>query len=64
MNLDRQSGYPKGYAFVEYEKPNEASAAIKAMNNVSEPLLGQKLKVDFAFKPTPPDGSSDSKMEE
>ncbi len=48
MNLDRLTGYPKGYALIEYRKQAEAQGAIDAMNGAE--LLTQKIKVDFAFK--------------
>eukprot|EP00199_Chlamydomonas_sp_CCMP681_P005027 CAMPEP_0119102566 /NCGR_PEP_ID=MMETSP1180-20130426/1274_1 /TAXON_ID=3052 ORGANISM="Chlamydomonas cf sp, Strain CCMP681" /NCGR_SAMPLE_ID=MMETSP1180 /ASSEMBLY_ACC=CAM_ASM_000741 /LENGTH=145 /DNA_ID=CAMNT_0007086877 /DNA_START=132 /DNA_END=569 /DNA_ORIENTATION=+ len=48
MNLDRQTGFVKGYALIEYASKAEAQAAIDAMNGAD--LLTQKLKVDYAFK--------------
>ncbi|KAL6752499.1 hypothetical protein V8C86DRAFT_2753144 [Haematococcus lacustris] len=48
MNLDRQTGFVKGYALIEYKKKTEAQAAINAMNGAE--LLTQKIKVDYAFK--------------
>ncbi len=47
LNLDRRSGFAKGYALLEYASRKEAEAAIAAMNGAE--LLGQKLAVDFAF---------------
>uniref|UniRef100_A0A7S0WT30 RNA-binding protein 8A n=1 Tax=Chlamydomonas leiostraca TaxID=1034604 RepID=A0A7S0WT30_9CHLO len=48
LNLDRQTGFVKGYALIEYKKKTEAKAAIDAMNGAE--LLTQKIKVDYAFK--------------
>ncbi|KAF9908365.1 hypothetical protein BX616_000178 [Lobosporangium transversale] len=47
LNLDRRTGFVKGYALIEYEKFSEAEAAIQAMNG--EKLLDQTLTCDFAF---------------
>ena len=47
LNLDRRTGFVKGYSFIEYEKKREAEAAIKNMNAAE--LLGQTLSVDWAF---------------
>ncbi|GMM34222.1 hypothetical protein DASC09_015470 [Saccharomycopsis crataegensis] len=47
LNMDRQTGYAKGYALVEYEKLREAETAVDEADN-SE-LLGKRLVVDFAF---------------
>ncbi|KAG0322584.1 hypothetical protein BGZ99_003240 [Dissophora globulifera] len=47
LNLDRRTGYVKGYALIEYEKFSEAEAAIAGMNGAK--LLDQTLNCDFAF---------------
>ncbi|CAM9582916.1 unnamed protein product [Chrysoparadoxa australica] len=47
MNLDRRTGFVKGYALIEYEKGAGASKAIKDMNG--KELLGQEIAVDWAF---------------
>jgi len=54
MNLDRRTGYVKGYILIEYSTLDEANAAIKGANN--EELLEQKVTVDFAFVRPPPAG--------
>lgn len=51
LNLDRRTGYVKGYAFLEYARKEEATAAIEEVNDSD--LLGNKVSVAFAFV-TPP----------
>ena len=47
VNLDRRTGFVKGYVLIEYAERKEADAAIKAMNGAD--MLGQTLGCDFAF---------------
>eukprot|EP00440_Ansanella_granifera_P069809 gb/GFBE01075737.1/.p1 GENE.gb/GFBE01075737.1/~~gb/GFBE01075737.1/.p1 ORF type:complete len:145 (+),score=47.74 gb/GFBE01075737.1/:1-435(+) len=47
LNLDRRTGFVKGYAFIEYESKAEADSAIKGMDG--QALLDSKLAVQWAF---------------
>mmetsp|Transcript_8228 Transcript_8228/g.23125 ORF Transcript_8228/g.23125 Transcript_8228/m.23125 type:complete len:146 (-) Transcript_8228:30-467(-) len=47
LNLDRRTGFVKGYAFIEYETKQEAESATKGMDG--QPLLDQRLSVHWAF---------------
>ncbi|KAG1663235.1 hypothetical protein FOA52_004436 [Chlamydomonas sp. UWO 241] len=48
LNLDRQTGFVKGYALVEYKDKREAQAAIDEMSG--KELLEKRLTVDWAFR--------------
>ena len=48
VNLDRRTGFVKGYALIEYAVLAEAEAAIAEMDGAD--LLGQTLAVDWAFR--------------
>jgi len=52
VNLDRRTGYVKGYVLIEYNTLQEAKAAIKGANG--EKLLEQTIQADFAFVRPPP----------
>ena len=47
LNLDRQTGYVKGYALIEYAEQSEAQEAIKEMSG--KDILGQPVVVGWCF---------------
>ncbi|KAE8710584.1 RNA-binding protein 8A [Hibiscus syriacus] len=56
LNLDRRTGFVKGYALIEYEKFEEAKNVISAMDGAE--LLTQTINVDWAFSNGPSIGAS------
>lgn len=51
LNLDRRTGFVKGYALVEYGAKEEADTAVETAHGSS--LLDQTLTVDYAFAEGP-----------
>jgi RNA-binding protein 8A len=47
LNLDRRTGFVKGYSFIEYGTQKEAADAVHQMNGTE--VLGQAVRVDYAF---------------
>ncbi|CCH41287.1 hypothetical protein BN7_824 [Wickerhamomyces ciferrii] len=47
LNLDRQTGYVKGYALIEYTELQNAIRAVQEGDG--EELLGHILSIDYAF---------------
>lgn len=54
LNLDRRTGYVKGYAIIEYGEKEEAQAAIDNLDG--RQMLEKPLAVDWAFSSGAPKG--------
>lgn len=50
LNLDRRTGYAKGYAFIEYADRSEADLAVNEGNG--QLILDKRIDVSFAFVET------------
>ncbi|KAI5851433.1 hypothetical protein DFP73DRAFT_471574 [Morchella snyderi] len=60
LNLDRRTGYVKGYALIEYSTLAEARDAIAQTDNTKH--LDQTIYADFAFVSPPPDHKSSNRV--
>ncbi|UKK01095.2 hypothetical protein MACK_001908 [Theileria orientalis] len=55
LNLDRRTGYVKGYALLEFKERTEAENAINNLNGSQ--LLGKDISVSWVFRESPQDGT-------
>ena len=51
LNLDRRTGFVKGYCLIEYKEKEEAKSASENMDG--KLMLDQEVRVDWAFVNAP-----------
>jgi RNA-binding protein 8A len=56
LNLDRRTGFVKGYCLIEYKEKEEAQSAIENMDG--KLMLDEEVRVDWAFVNAPEKPSS------
>jgi len=56
LNLDRRTGFVKGYCLIEYKEKEEALRAIENMDG--KLMLDEEVRVDWAFVNAPEKPSS------
>ncbi|KAJ3106373.1 RNA-binding protein 8A [Physocladia obscura] len=62
LNLDRRTGFVKGYSLIEYNSQREAKAAIDETDGTE--LLGQQIHTSYAFVTGPPRNSAGGRESE